>query len=283
MSRALLSGGTVASIVAVATIAGAQWPATAAQPAPYSAAPSAPPPSPWGAMQAGGLTPPSPIPSDAKAGAGKTEEQLDRSKKQDSGRGLEWVWVDVGGGFEHLGLRTFTPKEEAFSAGFVDTTASGGMLSGGLGARLLFFTLGARGRIAFFSPFNRLSLGPEIGFRFPIGNIEPHADVGFGWTGLGSFNGAVAGDAEAIAMRGVYARVGGGIDYYLTPVFSVGVGASFELLHLSRPGLSPEQIAALKALPNLTASERGRADLLGTAATSDGGAFSAMGQLGLHF
>jgi hypothetical protein len=284
MMRALLSSGTVASIVAVATIAGAQWPATTAQPAPYGAATSAPPPNPWGAMQAaGGLTPPSPMPSGPKGDTGKTEEQLDRSKKQDSGRGLDWVWVDVGGGFEHLGLRTFNPKEEAFAAGFVDTTANGSMLSGGLGARLLFFTLGARGRIAFFSPYNRLSLGPEIGFRFPIGNIEPHADVGFGWTGLGSFNGAVAGDADAIAMRGIYARVGGGVDYYLTPVFSVGVGASIELLHLSRPGISPDQIAALQALPNLTASERERAERLGTAATSDGGAFSATGQLGLHF
>jgi hypothetical protein len=165
----------------------------------------------------------------------------------------------------------------------VDTTASGGMLSGGLGARLLFFTLGARGRIAFFSPYNRLSLGPELGVRFPIGNIEPHADVGFGWTSLGSFTGAVAGDADAIAMRGVYARVGGGVDYYLSPVFSVGVGVSLELLHLSRPGISPDQIAALKALPSLTPSERDRADVLGVAATSDGGAFSATGQLGLHF
>ncbi len=285
MSRALLSVGTVASIVAAATIAGAQWPAPAptTQPAPYGAAPSAPPPSPWGAMQAGGLAPPPPLPSGPPSGTGKTEEQLDRSKKQDSGRGLEWIWVDVGGGFEHLGLRTFNPKEEAFTAGFVETTANGGMLSGGLGARLLFFTLGARGRIAFFSPFNRLSLGPEIGFRFPIGNIEPHADVGFGWTGLGSFNGPVAGDADAIAMRGVYARVGGGVDYYLTPAFSVGLGMSLELLHLSRPGISPDQIAALQALPSLTAAEREHAGRLGTAATSDGGALSATGQLGLHF
>ena len=276
MSRALLSGGIAASIVAAATIAQAQWPAPTSQPEPQ--------PSPWGAMQAGGLAPPAPMPAAAaKSGEGKTEEQLDRSKKQDAGRGLEWVWVDVGGGFEHLGLRTFNPKQDTFAAGFVDTTANGGMLTGGLGARLLFFTLGARGRIAFFSPYNRLSLGPEIGFRFPIGNIEPHADVGFGWTGLGSFNGAVAGDADAVTMHGVYARVGGGIDYYLTPVFSVGVGASLELLHLTRPGLAPDQLAALKALPNLTASERDRANLLGAEATSNGGALAATGQLGLHF
>jgi hypothetical protein len=279
MIRPLLSSATAATIVAIATIASAQWPASSAQPAP-----GAPPtPSPWGSMQAGGLAPPPPMPVGASSDAGKTEERLDRSKKQDSGRGLEWIWADVGGGFEHLGLRTFEPKNEAFAAGFVDTTANGGMLSGGLGARLLFFTLGARGRIAFFSPYNRLSLGPELGFHFPIGNLDPHADVGFGWTGLGSFNGAVAGDAGAITMRGVYARVGGGVDYYLTPAFSVGVVGSLELVHLSRAGISPEQIAALKALPSLTAAERDRASLLGAEATSNGGAFSATGQLGLHF
>ncbi|MFS8066219.1 MAG: hypothetical protein ACMG6S_07585 [Byssovorax sp.] len=279
MIRPLLSSAIAATIVAAATIASAQWQAPSAQPAPGAT----PTPSPWGSMQAGGLAPPPPMPVGASAEAGKTEERLDRSKKQDSGRGLEWVWADVGGGFEHLGLRTFNPKDEAFAAGFVDTTANGGMLSGGLGARLLFFTLGARGRIAFFSPYNRLSLGPEIGFHFPIGNLEPHADIGVGWTGLGSFNGAVAGDADAITMNGVYARVGGGIDYYLTPVFSVGFVGSLELVHLSRSGISPDQIAAIKALPSLTAAERDRADLLGTEATSNGGAFSATGQLGLHF
>jgi hypothetical protein len=289
MSRLLLSGGTAASIVAIATIAGAQWPAPSAQPAPLGAAAMAaqpPPPSPWGAMQAGGLTPPPPMPaspSSITTTASKTEELLDRSKKQSSGRRLEWLWVDVGGGFEHLGLRTFNPKNEAFAAGFVDTTESGGMLTGGLGARLLFFTLGARGRISFFDSYNRLSLGPEVGFRFPIGNLEPHVDLGFGWTGLGSFNGVVAGDADAIAMRGVYARLGGGLDYYLSPVFSVGLVASVELVHLTRPGITPAQIEALKALPSLTAAESDRVNLLGTEVTSNGGAFSATGQLGLHF
>ncbi|MEP7125916.1 MAG: hypothetical protein ABJE95_33600 [Byssovorax sp.] len=282
MIRALLSVGTVAAIVAAATIAGAQT----AQPAPLGAAAMAaqpPPPSLWGGMQAGGLTPPPPMPAGAPSTAGKTEELLDKSKKQNAGRRLEWLWVDVGGGFEHLGLRTFNPKNEAFAAGFVNTTETGGTLTGGLGARLLFFTLGARGRIAFFDSYNRLSLGPEVGFRFPIGNLEPHVDVGFGWTGLGSFNGTVAGDAGAISMRGVYARLGGGLDYYLSPVFSVGVVGSFELVHLTRPGISSAQLATIKALPSLTAAESARVDLLGTEATSNGGAFSATGQLGLHF
>lgn len=235
-------------------------------------------------MQAGGLAPPPPMPASATSPeAGKTEERLDKAKKQDSGRGLEWIWANVGGGFEHLGLRTFNPKNENFAAGFVDTAASGGMISGGLGARLLFFTLGARGRITFFSPYNRLSLGPEIGFHFPLGDFEPHADIGVGWTGLGSFGGAVAGDADAIAMHGIYARVGGGIDYYLSPAFSIGLAASVELVHLTRPGITAAQLDAIKSLPTLTAAERDRAALLGAEATSNGGALGVTGQLGLHF
>jgi hypothetical protein len=282
MIRFLLSSSVALAIVAAATIAAAQWPAPSAQPAQYGAQ-QQPAPSPWGAMQAGGLAPPPPMPSAPPTGTSPTEQRLDLAKKQDSKRGLEWIWADVGGGYEHLGLRTFNPKNETFAAGFVDTTANGGMLSGGLGARLLFFTLGARGRIAFFSPYNRLSLGPEIGFHFSVGNLEPHVDLGFGWTGLGSFNGAVAGDAGAMIMHGVYARVGGGVDYYLTPVFSVGLVGSVELVHLARDAVSSAQIAAIKALPNLTAADRDRADLLGAAVTSNGGAFAATGQLGLHF
>ena len=119
--------------------------------------------------------------------------------------------------------------------------------------------------------------------EFPLGNVEPHVDLGFGWTGLGSFNGAVAGDADAISMHGVYARVGGGLDYYLSPLFSVGLAGSIELVHLARAGISTAQIATIKALPSLTSAERDRVDLLGTEATSNGGAFSATGQLGLHF
>jgi hypothetical protein len=289
MIRRLLSGATAASIVAIATIASAQWPSPQPAPSAQWSAPGGPttpapaPANPWGGMQAGGLTPPPPMPAGPPATTSKTEERLDQSKKQSSGRGLQYLWVDVGGGFEHLGLRTFNPKNEGFAAGFVETTANGGMLSGALGARLVYFTLGARGRIAFFAPYNRMSLGPEIGFHFPLGNLEPHVDLGFGWTGLGSFNGAVAGDAGALSMHGVYARVGGGLDYYLSPLFSVGLAGSFELVHLARAGISPAQIATIKALPTLTSAERDRVDLLGTEVTSNGAAFSATGQLGLHF
>lgn len=279
MSRAFLCGGVAASIVAAATISSAQQPS-----AQFGAgSPQQPTPSPWGAMQAGGLAPPPPMSSASATEPSPTAERLDLSKKQDSKRGLEWIWADVGGGYEHLGLRTFNPKNESFAAGFVDTTGNGGMLSGGLGVRLLFLTIGARGRIAFFDAYNRLSLGPEVGFHFPIGNLEPHAELGFGWTGLGSFNGAVAGDAGAIIMHGFYGRAGGGVDYYLTPVFSVGLAASVEILHLARSPVAPDQLAKLKALPSLTAAERDRVDLLGAEGTSNGGAFSATGRLGLHF
>jgi hypothetical protein len=281
------------AIAAAAPIASAQWTAPAptgvapyGTPPPGTPLPGTPPvapqPAPYGGMSAGGLAPPPPMPGPPPAGSGKTEEQLEKAKKADSGRGLEWVWVDVGGGYQHIGLQTFNPSETAFTAGFVSTTANAGLISGGVGLRLLFFTLGARGRIGFAGPFELFSLGPEVGAHFPVGNIEPHVELGGGWTGLGAFKGPV-GDAGAVSMHGFYVRLGGGADYYLTPVFSVGLAASFELLGLTRPGASPDQIAALKASSGLSDADRARAVELGQKGSSFGGALGLTGQLGLHF
>src|SRR5262249_2135171 len=125
---------------------------------------TAPPPSttaPYGApMSAGGLAPPPPLTAQPPGANGAPpphgappvappstyEDDLDSSKDDDSGRGLSWFWIDFHGGFEHVGLKTFNVDEEAFTAGFVDTTASGGVIEAGIGAQIVFLTLGVRGR-----------------------------------------------------------------------------------------------------------------------------------------
>jgi hypothetical protein len=42
---------------------------------------------------------------------------------------------------------------------------------------------------------------------------------------------------NGIDVDGYDIRAGGGVDLYLTPVFSVGAGLTVELLGLTRPGL----------------------------------------------
>jgi hypothetical protein len=41
--------------------------------------------------------------------------------------------------------------QQNLTAGFISTSASGGVFGAGLGLRLIFLTLGARGRVGFFS------------------------------------------------------------------------------------------------------------------------------------
>jgi hypothetical protein len=239
----------------------------------------APPPP----MQAGGLAPPAPMSTPPGApGASPTEQQLDKAKEEDSGRGLTWVWLDVQGGFEHVGLQTFNVDEQNFTAGFVPTTANGGVVAPGLGLRLLFLTIGARGRLGFFDSWQLFSVGPELGLHFPLGNFEPHIDLSGGYTALGSFQGAVTGANDAISIRGFFARIGGGLDYYVTPAVSLGASVSWELLGLTRPGVDAGTISSIQA-SSTSDPAKARAQALSVEGTSYGSALAITAGVGLHF
>lgn len=184
------------------------------------------------------IQPPVPLP-----GAREVEQRLDESKRVDGGRRLEWVWIDAQGGFEQVGLTTF--KGDATLTGGAKTSASGGFAGVGVGARLLFLTLLVRGRIG-FGPVGQLyRIGPEIGFHVPIGRVEPHVEIGGGYAQL-------AGSLATV--RGGYGRVGFGLDYFVAPVFSIGLGVTTEILG-TRQG----------------------------SASGLGGTLAAAGVLGLHF
>ncbi|MBK8253276.1 MAG: hypothetical protein IPK82_11495 [Polyangiaceae bacterium] len=237
-------------------------------------------------MQAGGLAPPSgptaaptqpvqPPPT-------QTVKDLEDAKKKDSKRGLTWFWLNAEGGFSHVDMRTFQGNED-FTFGFVPTQATGGMAGVGLGARLVFITLGARGRVGFFNPWQMFTVGGEIGFHIPLGRIEPHFELGGGYAALGSVQGLVQGATNAISISGGYGRVSGGLDIFLAPWFSVGILASGDFLALIRPGLSLDQISAIKADPSLSDAQRLAADGLGLEGSSYGTAIGVSGVLGLHF
>ncbi len=236
-------------------------------------------------MQAGGLAPPPPMTAPVpppEPPDGGTARRLDESKEEDSGRGLEFVWLNVEGGYEHVGLATFNVDEENLTAGFISSASDGGVLGAGAGVRLLFLTVGARGRVGFFSDWQLFSVGGELGLHLPLGRLDPHIDLGFGYAGLGSFKSAVSGAADAIAIRGFYGRVTGGLDLYVTPVFSLGASASWEVLGLTRPGLSPEDVQRIKQ-ETATTPQQAKADLLAAEGTSVGSAIALTAVAGLHF
>ena len=235
-------------------------------------------------MQVGGLSPPPPLPAiQPTPGARRTEEQLEEAKKKDSGRGLTWVWLAFDGGYQHVGLQTFNADDPKLTAGLVDTSADGAVAGAGLGVRLLFFTIGARGRLGFFESWKTYSVGGELGLRIPLGIVEPHVEVGGGYTTLASIVDTSGAALDAMHIRGFYVRVGTGLDVFLTRWLSLGAGATWDVLGLSRPALAAAEVARIKARPGLTDAELAKADLLGGAATSFGSGIAVTASLGLHF
>jgi hypothetical protein len=252
------------------------WPAPSTVPAPA-------PPNPYAGMQAGGLSPPPPFTPGERRASSPTEQQLDEARKVAAGRGLEWLYLDAEGGYSYVALRAFGAREEAFGQGFLAPLAHGGEVGVGLGARLLFFTIGARGRLGFYAPYRVWTAGGEAGFHVPIGKLDPHLEIGGGYATLDAIRDARTGEASPLAVHGFYARASAGLDYYLTPHVSLGGRASFDLLGLDRAALDAASIEKLKESPSLDAAGRSAADALAAAEKSYGASFAATLVVGIHF
>lgn len=313
-SRAVRRAASLLSLAAVACLASAAyaqappvpWSQPGAQPQPWGAQPQpyGAQPQPYGAqpvgataapphngaplaqpstgydpsLSAGGLAPPPPLENTGPAPEDRElEDELERSRDEDSGRGLSWFWIEAQGGYEHVGLRTFDVDEQALTAGFVDTSANGGFVSAGLGARLIFLTLGARARLGLFDQWQLGRVGGEIGLRIPLGPVEPRFDLGVGYAALGNLDSSAG---RALSIDGLYARAGAGLDFYLGKYVSIGGQATFDFMALTRPGLSPSEIADLQTSGDVDA---GRAELLAAEGSGYGSTFGLAATLGLHF
>ncbi len=226
-------------------------------------------------LQSGGLAPPPAIESesDQEAKRQATEQELERAEKEDSGRGLEFFWLNGEIGVQHLGLQTFS-SDELVDADIVDTTQTGLAYGGGLGVRLIILTLGARFRMASFPDYQLWTLNGEAGLRIPLGSVEPYVTLGGGYASLGSFDSESLNDA-GLSMSGFDVRGGFGVDVYLSEVFSLGGNLTGEMLFLSRSALDASDIAAGGDVVD--------AAVYASDGTSIGGAATLTLVAGLHF
>jgi hypothetical protein len=235
-------------------------------------------------MEAGGLSPPSGSSTDQESAS--TEQKLDDADKKDSGRGLEWFYLNAEAGFEHLGLQTFKTGH-LVDANIVGTTQTGGLVGVGLGLRLVFITIGPRFRVGLFSDYQVWTLDAEIGLRIPLGSVEPYLTLSGGYASLGAFSaqnigGPAAGD---VSITGYDIRAGGGLDIYVTPVFSIGASLTGEVLGLTRPGVSVSKLGSgnmgtVNPQGNATATANNIYALDGS---SVGFGITGTAVLGLHF
>jgi hypothetical protein len=225
----------------------------------------------------------------ASEGASGTQTSgVSKTRGEPSPR-VEWFWMNAALGYQSINLRTFNAGREDFTVGLIPKSAAGPAVNVGLGARLLFITLGARVSGAFFEDSSRdrtvdryqlWSLDGEVGVRLPFGPFEPYVQVAAGYSALGGLDDAVQGLREGLDVNGANARLGLGLDYYLKRHLSIGIRASGELLFLSRRGvpirdlLEPKQVDTLGEL---------RARLLEGDGSTIGTAVSVAGDIGLHF
>jgi len=187
-------------------------------------------------LQAGGLKPPDAVQSEPNTTSGspttQTEAQLDRADKEDSGRGLEFAWLNAELGPQYVGLQALK-ADNLVDGSVVDSKGVGMGYGAGIGARLLAFTFGARFRFGNFSDWQLWTLGAEAGMHFPLGRIEPYFSLGAGYASLGGFK---ADEVSAFkpSAHGFDVRGSAGLDVYLSNTFSVGANLSGDLLFLSR-------------------------------------------------
>ena len=200
-------------------------PAQPSVPSPYT--PSAPPP-----LETGGRRPPAPVAT--PPGESETLQKLERAEREDAGRGLEFLWVDVEGGYGYTDLQALASS--SLLDGTVLSDASGGLVLGaGAGVRFIFLTFGARFRLTRLDDFDLWTLGGEIGLHLPHGAFEPSFTLGVAYAGASpSVDGL---DADGLAMSGISARRGANIDYYVNPLLSFGAHGTFETLALWRSGV----------------------------------------------
>jgi len=185
----------------------------------------------------GELAPPPAVESEpVEAPPTATEQELDRAEREDSGRGLEFFWLNAEGGISHLGLHTLSAKD------LVDesrTTHTGFVYGGGLGLRMLVWTVGARFRMNQFSKAQFWTLDGEVGMHIPIGALEPYFSVGGGYV-----SGALDG-VKGVNVTGFNVRPAAGLDYYFSNTLALGANLSGDLLFLSRPKVAPEDLGTL--------------------------------------
>ncbi len=229
-------------------------------------------------LNAGGLKPPAPIEATDGAAPSQPEAQLAQADKEDSGRGLEFVWLNGEVGAEYLGLETLKSKQLVDGGPVAKSKGLGAMYGAGLGARLLAFTFGARFRFANFEDYQLWTLNAEAGFHVPLGRLEPYGSLGVGYASLGDFKHKdrdLVTTGASVKANGVDARIGAGLDYYVTNTLSVGANLTGEVLFLGRSAYSATSSTQIGVI-QLTSPYAQHGSGIGV-----GGTLSAV--IGLHF
>ena len=187
-----------------------------------------------GRASAQDLQPPPPMAASPSAAYYPPPSTSDES--QDSGLGLEWVYLNADAGFAYTNMSSLSSTNLAIQ----QASSAGGAFGLGAGVRLLFFTLGVRGRDLQLSDFNLWELDGEAALHIRVWRIDPYFGVRGGYAfvgslGSGSVSVASGGSSSDVSVHGINVGPMFGIDVYLSSLFSIGAEANAEFLFLKRP------------------------------------------------
>lgn len=198
----------------------------------------------------------------------------------------EYFWSNAHVGMESVHLRTFTADVTRSTAGLIPTDALGPVADIGLGFRLVFVTLGLRARFGTFANeapdtpnWTMSTIDGELGFHVPLGAAEPYIMLGGGYTSAGGVS-ANGDRPEGIGVHGWNARVGLGMDYYITRTFSVGGSLQGELLAVTPDGVS---LADLTGSLKINTQQEARQRVSEATGTSGGLGVLLTAGAGVHF
>jgi hypothetical protein len=238
-----------------------------------------------------GLEPPPPIPGYPAAGPPTTGYQSAPSdeEKQDSGLGLEWIWLNAEAGVSYVDFKSFS----ASSLGLTNTSAGGPSFGVAAGIRLIFFTLGLRARDLSLSDIGNLwLLNMEAAFHTRFGRVDPYFGVRGGYNFVGSLSGssvqvAMGGSPSDVSVHGWNVGPMFGMDFYPAKLISLGFDVDSQFMFLSRPKPAlpcpaPATQAQCQATFDAAATPQEKL-LYDNSGSSVGFGFTAMAHLGVHF
>jgi len=147
-------------------------------------------------------------------------------------RAIDFFWggPEIGLAFVNLKMIEYDdllPQE-------VDVKDNGFGFGATAGIKIKILSAGVHLAVGEFDDFDVWILDLDGQIRIPLGPAEPYIRLALGYAFLGSFEGPI--DMGGVDVDGWNLAGGFGLDIYPSPYFSIGGGADFVLLNLTRSG-----------------------------------------------
>jgi hypothetical protein len=152
--------------------------------------------------------------------------------QEDSGRGLEYAYFQLEGGVQHASL-TAIKQDGILLAGTDKNSGFAPYFGGAGGMRFVYVTVGPRFRYASFTDWSVWTLNLDVGWHAPFGKLDTYGTIGAGYTKV-TLSDEVKARSGDTSIGGFDIRLGSGLDYYFSNVFSVGGMIAIDFVRLSR-------------------------------------------------